>query len=281
MMQGGVCVSRLAVLTRRRKSTARLKWFQKLSRSCGKAPRRRLWRWLCEPFDNFLAAQYCAQCLAVMETPRDPAASRYEHAAKGLRRSDLDPDPIKQFGNWFTAAIEAGIRDVNAVSLATVGRDGRPSVRIVLLKSFDQDGFVFFTNYESEKGKQLEANPYAALAFYWIELDRQIRVNGKVEKTTREESQSYFHSRPVGSQISAWASRQSEVLDGRRVLDARMAEMTERFGDKQIPLPPHWGGYRLKPDRMEFWQGRPNRLHDRFRYTRQASANWLIERLAP
>src|SRR6266542_4452643 len=132
-----------------------------------------------------------------METPRDPTASRYEHAAKGLRRSDLDRDPIKQFGNWFTAAIEAGIRDVNAMSLATAGTNGRPSVRIVLLKGFDQDGFVFFTNYESEKGKQLDVNPYAALAFYWIELDRQIRISGKAEKTSREESQTYFHSRAV------------------------------------------------------------------------------------
>jgi pyridoxamine 5'-phosphate oxidase len=219
--------------------------------------------------------------LIVMEIPRDPAASRYEHIGKGLRRNDLAPDPIKQFANWFTAAIEAGIRDVNAMSLATAGPDARPSVRIVLLKSFDQDGFVFFTNYESEKGKQLEANPYAALAFYWIELDRQIRISGKAKKTSREESQTYFHSRPVGSQLSAWASRQSEALDGRRVLDARMAEMTERFGNQRIPLPPHWGGYRLKPDTVEFWQGRPNRLHDRFRYTRQASGDWLIERLAP
>ena len=219
--------------------------------------------------------------LMLVEVPRDRAASRYEHVGKGLRRSDLNPDPIKQFANWFTAAIEAGIRDVNAMSLATAGSDGRPSVRIVLLKSFDQEGFVFFTNYESEKGKQLEANPYAALAFYWIELDRQIRVSGKVERTSYEESQTYFHSRPVGSQLSAWASRQTEVIDGRRVLDGRMAEVTERFGDKPIPLPPHWGGYRLKPERMEFWQGRPNRLHDRFRYTRQASGNWLIERLAP
>ena len=174
-----------------------------------------------------------------MEVPSDPAASGYEHVGKGLRRSDLNKDPIKQFANWFTAAIEASIHDVNAMSLATADRDARPSVRIVLLKSFDQDGFVFFTNYESTKGKQLEANPFAALGFYWIELDRQIRISGKVEKTSREESQTYFHSRPVGSQLSAWASRQSEVLDGRRVLDARMAEMTERYGDKPIPLPPH------------------------------------------
>ncbi len=213
--------------------------------------------------------------------PRDPAASRYEHIGKGLRRSDLDPDPIKQFANWFTTAIETGIRDVNAMSLATAGQDAKPSVRIVLLKSFNEDGFVFFTNYESEKGKQLEANPYAALGFYWIELDRQIRISGKVDKTSRKESQTYFHSRPVGSQLSAWASRQSAVLDGRRVLDARMEEMNERFADKRVPLPPHWGGYRLKPDNMEFWQGRSNRLHDRFRYTRHSGGSWLIERLAP
>ena len=217
----------------------------------------------------------------VMGLPRDPAASRYEHIGKGLRRSDLNPDPIKQFANWFTTAIETGIRDVNAMSLATAGQDAKPSVRIVLLKSFDEDGFVFFTNYESEKGKQLEANPYAALGFYWIELDRQIRISGKVDKTSRKESQTYFHSRPVGSQLSAWASRQSAVLDGRRVLDARMEEMNERFAGKRVPVPPHWGGYRLKPDNMEFWQGRSNRLHDRFRYTRQSDGSWLIERLAP
>ena len=216
-----------------------------------------------------------------METPRDPTASRYEHIGQGLRRSDLDPDPVKQFSNWFTAAIEAGIRDVNAMSLATAGPDAKPSVRILLLKGFDQDGFVFFSNYESGKGKQLDANPYAAMAFYWIELDRQIRISGKVERTSREESQIYFHSRPIGSQLGAWASRQSEVLDARRVLDARMAEMAERFGDGLVPLPPHWGGYRLKPDAFEFWQGRPNRLHDRFRYRLELDGHWLIERLAP
>lgn len=216
-----------------------------------------------------------------MDLPRDPAASRYDHVGKGLRRSDLHSDPIKQFGNWFTAAVEAGIRDVNAMSLATADRRARPSVRIVLLKSFDQDGFVFFTNYESTKGKQLEVNPYAALEFYWIELDRQIRISGKVEKTSRDESQAYFHSRPVGSQLGAWASRQSEVIDGRRVLDARMAEMAERFRNKRIPLPPHWGGFRLKPEIVEFWQGRPNRLHDRFCYTRLTDGSWQIDRLSP
>jgi pyridoxamine 5'-phosphate oxidase len=217
----------------------------------------------------------------MLETPRDPTASHYEHPAAGLRRRDLDPDPVKQFANWFTAAIEAGIRDVNAMALATAGDDGKPSVRIVLLKGFDQDGFIFFSNFQSEKGRQLEENPYAACVFYWIELDRQIRVSGRVDKTSREESERYFHSRPRGSQLGAWASRQSEVLDARRVLDARMAEMNERYGDESIPLPSHWGGYAIKPHSFEFWQGRPNRLHDRFRYTRQPDGSWQIERLAP
>jgi pyridoxamine 5'-phosphate oxidase len=216
-----------------------------------------------------------------MDAPLDPTATRYDHAAGGLHRRDLDPDPIKQFSNWFTAAIELGIRDVNAMSLATAALDGRPSVRIVLLKGFDQDGFVFFTNYESQKGRQLDANPYAALGFYWIEMDRQIRINGSVERTPRDESERYFHSRPIGSQLSAWASHQGKVVDARRVLDARMAEMTERFADKPIPLPPHWGGYRLTPETIEFWQGRANRLHDRFRYTRQPDSSWTIDRLAP
>ena len=216
-----------------------------------------------------------------MNLPVDPASSRYDHASRGLRRRDLDPDPVKQFANWFTAAIEAQIRDVNAMTLATAGPDGRPAARIVLLKGFDQDGFLFFTNYESEKGRQLDANPFAALTFYWIELDRQVRISGPVEKTSRTESERYFHSRPVGSQLGAWASRQSEIVDARRILDARMAEMTERFTDKPIPLPPHWGGYRVKPEMFEFWQGRPNRLHDRFRYTLQADGSWQINRLAP
>ena len=216
-----------------------------------------------------------------MDASVNPASPDYDHAALGLRRRDLDPDPIKQFSNWFTAAIEAGIRDVNAMSLATATVDGRPFVRVVLLKGFDQDGFVFFTNYESQKGEQLEKNPHAAIAFYWIELDRQIRISGPAEKTSRAESARYFHSRPPASQLGAWASKQSQVLDGRRILEARLAEMTERFAGEEIPLPPHWGGYRVRPEMMEFWQGRPNRLHDRFRYNRQAEGAWIIERLAP
>jgi pyridoxamine 5'-phosphate oxidase len=217
----------------------------------------------------------------VKTLPEDLSHLDYEHAPGGLRRRDLDPDPIKQFSVWFTAAMEAGIRDVNAISLATATTDGRPFVRIVLLKGYDQRGFVFFTNYESQKGKQLETNPHIALCFYWIELDRQIRISGTAEKTSREESEGYFNSRPAASQLGAWASNQSQVIDARRVLDARLAQMTERFTGKPIPLPPHWGGYRVTPDMMEFWQGRPNRLHDRFRYVRKADGPWLIERLAP
>ena len=216
-----------------------------------------------------------------MESSLDNPSFLHDYASQGLRRANLDADPIHQFTLWFTDAAEAGIPDANAMSLATTAPDGEPSVRIVLLKGFDERGFVFFTNYGSEKGKHLDANPRAALAFYWVQLERQIRISGTAEKTSREESAHYFHSRPPGSQLGAWVSRQSEVIDARRVLDARFAEMTERFAGGEIPVPAHWGGYRVNPVTMEFWQGRPNRLHDRFRYTRQASGAWLIDRLAP
>jgi pyridoxamine 5'-phosphate oxidase len=216
-----------------------------------------------------------------MDTRPASDETHYAHADFALRRRDLDPDPIKQFATWFTAAIEAQIRDVNAMSLATASADGKPSVRIVLLKAFDHDGFVFFTNYDSEKGRQLSANQHAAVAFYWVELDRQIRISGTTTKTSREESARYFHSRPLGSQLGAWASKQSEVLDARRVLDARMAQITERFAGKTVPLPPNWGGFRLKAEQIESWQGRTNRMHDRFRYSLQPDGTWLIERLSP
>jgi pyridoxamine 5'-phosphate oxidase len=213
--------------------------------------------------------------------PPDLTGLRNEYAAHGLRRADLHSDPLQQFGAWFAAALAADIRDANAMSLATATPDGKPSVRIVLLKGFDERGFAFFTNYDSEKGRQLDANPHGALVFYWVQLERQVRISGAVEKTSREDSAAYFHSRPVGSRLGAWASKQSEVVDARQVLDSRLTEMTERFENGDIPLPPHWGGYRVKPDKIEFWQGRPNRLHDRFRYSRRAGGAWQIDRLAP
>lgn len=214
-------------------------------------------------------------------TPSNLSDLRSEYASRGLRRADLHSDPLRQFGAWFAAALAADIRDVNAMSLATATAEGKPSVRIVLLKAFDERGFAFFTNYDSEKAQELEANPFASLAFYWVQLERQVRISGPVERTSREDSAAYFHSRPVGSQLGAWASKQSETIDARQVLDARLMEMTERFQGREVPLPPHWGGYRVKPDKFEFWQGRQNRLHDRFRYLLQADGTWLIDRLAP
>jgi pyridoxamine 5'-phosphate oxidase len=211
----------------------------------------------------------------------DLAGLRREYETEGLRRADLHPDPIEQFATWFSTAVNSGLPDANAIALATATPDGKPSVRIVLLKGFDQRGFVFFTNYQSDKGRELVANSQAAFVIYWVQLERQIRVAGRVEKTSRAESQVYFHSRPRGSQLGAWVSHQSEVIDARRILEARLAEMTERFAGVEIELPPHWGGYRIVPEALEFWQGRANRLHDRFRYTRQPDGSWTIDRLAP
>ncbi|HEY2102976.1 MAG TPA: pyridoxamine 5'-phosphate oxidase [Chthoniobacterales bacterium] len=215
-----------------------------------------------------------------MDQSVEVIALRQEYSVHGLRRIDLDPDPFRQFGIWFTAAIETGVRDVNAMTLATVSPDGQPTGRVVLLKGYGHDGFVFYTNYQSEKGQHIEKNPRVGLVILWKELERQIRIDGVAEKIPREESIRYFHSRPVGSQLGAWVSHQSEVIDARRVLDARLAELTERFAGQEIPLPPHWGGYRVRPDRFEFWQGRPNRLHDRFRYTREDKC-WRLDRVAP
>jgi len=214
------------------------------------------------------------------ETKLDYAGFRHEYIGQGLRRTDLDPDPIKLFHSWFAAAINAGIHDANSMTLATCFGD-KPFARIVLLKHFDERGFVFFTNYTSDKGRQLEKNPNAALVMYWMEVERQIRIEGKVEKTSREEAEEYFHSRPIGAQFGAWASQQSAVIDARRILDARLEEMKQRFAQGPIPLPPHWGGFRVRPDRIEFWQGRVDRLHDRFRYILQPDGSWSIDRLAP
>ena len=204
-----------------------------------------------------------------------------EHKQEGLDESHLDPDPFVQFGAWLDAALDAGIELPNAMTLATAGRDALPSARMVLLKGFDERGFVFYTNYESRKGRQLDSNPNAALVFYWSSLERQVGITGGVLKVDRAEAEEYFNSRPLGSRLGAWASRQSEVIEDRTELEARLSELEGRFADGTVPLPAHWGGYRLVPTAIEFWQSRPNRLHDRFRYTRQNDGDWLIERLSP
>lgn len=206
---------------------------------------------------------------------------RREYTLAGLKESDLNPNPFKQFDTWFRQALAAGLPEPNAMTLATATLEGKPSARIVLLKGFDERGFVFFTNYESQKGRELASNPQAALVCYWIELERQVRVSGPVSRVAVEESETYFHSRPLGGQLGAWASHQSEVVDGRKTLEDRLAQLTEKYQNEPVPLPPYWGGYRVAPETIEFWQGRPNRLHDRLRYTLQPGDQWLIERLSP
>jgi pyridoxamine 5'-phosphate oxidase len=204
-----------------------------------------------------------------------------EEVRAGLVEADVDPDPVVQFGRWFDDAKAADLVEPSAMTLATATAEGVPSARMVLLRGVDQRGFVFYTNYESRKAAELAANPRAALVFWWGELQRQIRVEGPVERTSQQESAAYFRTRPPGSQLSAWASPQSRVIPGRAVLDERVAELAAGHPDGDIPLPPFWGGYRLVPEVVELWQGRPNRLHDRLRYTRSADGRWRIERLAP
>jgi pyridoxamine 5'-phosphate oxidase len=208
------------------------------------------------------------------------AALRRDYMQRGLDEADLAPDPIQQFTRWFQEALECpAIVEPNAMVLATVSPEGQPHARYVLLKGFDAKGFVFFTNYCSEKGRELEANPRAALTFGWIEQERQIRIEGAVGQMPRSAVEAYFNTRPRGSRLGAWASNQSEVIPGRAILDARFADAEAHFPD-DVPPPATWGGYRLAPERVEFWQGRINRLHDRFRY-RIDGAGWIIERLAP
>ncbi len=200
---------------------------------------------------------------------------------RGLDREDLDADPIAQFEQWFQQTVASGIPEPNAMSLATVGHDGQPSLRTVLLKIFDQQGFVFFTNYASRKAQDMEHNAKVALLFPWVALGRQVKIIGSAARIPRAESASYFATRPRGSQIGAWASPQSEVISTRSLLVAKFDEMKRKFARGQIPLPSFWGGYRVAPQLIEFWQGRANRLHDRFQYTRTEGQEWRIERLAP
>lgn len=198
-----------------------------------------------------------------------------------LNEKDLSADPIVQFGSWWDEAIKSEIHDINAMTLATASKEGIPSARIVLLKGYDSKGFVFFTNYESEKGKELEMNPQAALCFYWKELERQIRIEGRVSKISTEDSDVYFQSRPLSSRIGAWASSQSSVIENRQVIEQNLMEYENKFGTDFVPRPSHWGGFIVKPIMIEFWQGRSSRLHDRIRYSLQNSQSWVMERLAP
>lgn len=197
-----------------------------------------------------------------------------------LNESDVDPNPLKQFEAWYGEALGSGVPEADAMTLATATTDGAPDARIVLLKSFDGRGFVFFTNYQSRKAEELAANGRACLLFYWLPLKRQVRIEGTVEKVSAAESDDYFHTRPWGSKLGAWASDQSRVITSRENLEKRFAEFELEFADN-VPRPPHWGGYRLIPTAIEFWQGRDNRLHDRIRYRLQQDKSWRIERLAP
>jgi len=199
----------------------------------------------------------------------------------GLTRKNVDPNPFKQFEQWFQAATEAEPVLPEAVSLATATREGRLSSRMVLLKDFDETGFVFYTNYESRKGLELAENPNAALVFYWRQLERQICITGTVSKVSREESEAYFRTRPRGSQIGALTSSQSQVVASREVLENRFQQLMAEYEGREIPLPSYWGGYRLSPATIEFWQGRSDRLHDRFLYQRQSGGPWQLERLSP
>lgn len=206
---------------------------------------------------------------------------RKDYSLAGLSEKDLARDPFRQFDKWFQEAQAARIVEPNAMTLATTSRDGRPAARTVLLKGVDGRGFVFFTNYESRKGRELDAVPRATLLFPWLAMERQVTVEGPVTKVSREESEAYFQSRPLPSQLAAWASSQSSVISGRKVLEDAMKEMEKKYAGQTVPTPPHWGGFRVSPETVEFWQGRRSRLHDRLRYRRGGDGGWIVERLAP
>jgi pyridoxamine 5'-phosphate oxidase len=216
-----------------------------------------------------------------MLTPTELAALRQDYSQRGLRRSELHPNPIRQFNAWLNEASERQILEPNAMIVSSVDADGQPWSRTILLKICDDRGFTFFTNYEGAKGRHFDANPRAALTFWWGPLERQVNVTGSVTKVSREESAAYFHSRPENSQLGAWASQQSAVIADREQLEKQFAEASARYEGREIPLPPNWGGYCLVPRSIEFWQGRRSRLHDRLRYTRQPDGEWKVERLSP
>jgi len=206
---------------------------------------------------------------------------RQEYTRAGLRKADLSADPIAQFRKWFDEALSAGLIEPNAMTLSTATPQGKVSARTVLLKAYDTKGFVFFTNYGSRKARDLSENPHAALLFPWLGLERQVIITGMAEKISAAESAAYFISRPFGSRVGAWVSHQSQVISSRAILEAKLEELLKKFAQGGVPLPDFWGGYRIVPETIEFWQGRPNRLHDRFLYARNAEGAWTVERLAP
>ncbi len=206
---------------------------------------------------------------------------RKDYTLEGLSETEINPNPFIQFKKWFEQALAAQLPEPNAMTLATATLDGQPSARMVLLKDFDEQGFVLFTNYNSHKGQELAANPQAALVFWWAELERQVRIVGTVEKISPEQSDSYFEMRPPNSRLGAWASNQSQVIVGREVLERQLLEFQHKYENQEVPRPPHWGGYRVIPREIEFWQGRSSRLHDRLLYTRGDNHSWKIERLSP